>query len=946
VKDIIREFKTLDLREYTSVPFWSWNNQLCDEELIAQIHAMKDAGIMGFTMHARTGLKVPYLSEEWFHYIEVCLNEAAKLGMHALVYDENGWPSGFVGGKLLSDPENLAQYLRYEVKDSFDATAFGVYTVTDGVAQRIEAPSADANAYHCVYLKSSPANTDILNPRVMDQFINDTYEEYYRRFGDRFGKELLGFFTDEPQYYRYETPYTRVAAPVWAERYGSDIRDGLVYLFILSEAGYEFRTRYYSLMNELYTTNYYKRLFDWCTDHNCVFTGHSIEESSLNMQMWGGAACTPSYEYETWPGIDHLGRFPAARLSAKQIGSAAQQLGKKHVLTETYGCSGWDATPRELRCIGDAQYVRGVNLMCQHLSSYSLKGQGKLDHPPCFSRHMTWWSEYKQFNEYFDRLGYLVANSKDIVNAVVINPMASVYLDYLRLDEQYVADLDAKLIELQDALTDHCVSYHLADETVMAKYGKVENGKFCVGACSYNSVILPYCRSLSASTKALLQQFVAAGGHVYLFDGVPAYTGGISDDYSFLNETLADSFETIASAEALPIRSEGKIQFANRIGDGYHMVFVVNETDKDAFFTLPGGKFVKADLNALTVEKAESSYKLEAGKSMLFFKDYPCGLFGVRRARSYADGEIDITPEFRFENGNDNVTILDYVSISKNGVDFDEPHYIYEVFERLVKEDYQGELWVKYHFTVKNKPSRVKLLCEQNDQKWFKLNGTEIQPDQSAFDIFYQEAQIAGLLQEGDNDLVYQVKWWQDPNVRYALFDPEATESLRNCLAFDTEIEPVFLIGDFKLDGDRALITDDSAVRLQDIPGSGYKHFCGSKTFTARITAEKAHALLTLDGRYMVCGVKVNGISVGSSVLDNTVALTLNKGEENIVELTVTSSLRNMFGPHHMGCEPAGVSPICFTMRGGWENGENPDYHPDYNTVPFGLTGVTLRYEK
>ena len=36
MKDIIRELKEQDMREYTSLPFWSWNNDLDDDELIAQ----------------------------------------------------------------------------------------------------------------------------------------------------------------------------------------------------------------------------------------------------------------------------------------------------------------------------------------------------------------------------------------------------------------------------------------------------------------------------------------------------------------------------------------------------------------------------------------------------------------------------------------------------------------------------------------------------------------------------------------------------------------------------------------------------------------------------------------------------------------------------------------------------------------------------------------------
>ena len=111
------------------VPFWSWNDKLEPDELRRQIGAMQDAGMGGFFMHARGGLETEYLSEDWFRAVEASVDEAKKRGMQAWCYDENGWPSGFAGGKLLEDPENRAHYLRFEKKPGFDAAAIGVYTL-------------------------------------------------------------------------------------------------------------------------------------------------------------------------------------------------------------------------------------------------------------------------------------------------------------------------------------------------------------------------------------------------------------------------------------------------------------------------------------------------------------------------------------------------------------------------------------------------------------------------------------------------------------------------------------------------------------------------------------------------------------------------------------------------------------------------------------------------
>ncbi|MBC7319816.1 hypothetical protein H5T89_04155, partial [bacterium] len=53
------------VKNYRSIPFWSWNDKLDPEELDRQIRDMKSSGMGGFFMHSREGLETPYLSEEW-----------------------------------------------------------------------------------------------------------------------------------------------------------------------------------------------------------------------------------------------------------------------------------------------------------------------------------------------------------------------------------------------------------------------------------------------------------------------------------------------------------------------------------------------------------------------------------------------------------------------------------------------------------------------------------------------------------------------------------------------------------------------------------------------------------------------------------------------------------------------------------------------------------------
>ena len=196
----------------------------------------------------------------------------------------------------------------------------------------------------------------------------------------------MGFFTDEPQYYRWETAYTPFAKAAYLERYGEDLDDYLIYLFTQDEKGREFRIRYYRLLNDLFTETFVKRVYEWCEEHGCKLTGHMVEESTLAMQMWGGAGVTAPYEYEHIPGIDCLCRGCTSDLSVRQVASASAQLGKKQILTETFAITGYDVKPSELKCIATHQFFGGVNLLCHHLFPFSVAGQGKIDFPPVFSK--------------------------------------------------------------------------------------------------------------------------------------------------------------------------------------------------------------------------------------------------------------------------------------------------------------------------------------------------------------------------------------------------------------------------------------------------------------------------------------------------------------------------------------------------------------------------------
>lgn len=254
--------------KYKCIPFWSWNDNLDEEKLCQQIDWMNSQGVGGFFMHARGGLKTEYLGEKWFDCITACGKKAQELNMEAYAYDENGWPSGFVGGKLLEDKENHDRYLTFNICD-YDENAFVSYDISGEKLKRVQKGKNLLN----IYIHYSTSTVDILNPEVVEKFLTLTHKEYKKR--DNY--KLKGFFTDEPQYYRWGTPYTKMFEKYFLEVYEENIFDRLGLLFVEKDGYRDFRYKFWKAMQNLMLNNYSKKIYKWCNDNNYKLTGHYVE---------------------------------------------------------------------------------------------------------------------------------------------------------------------------------------------------------------------------------------------------------------------------------------------------------------------------------------------------------------------------------------------------------------------------------------------------------------------------------------------------------------------------------------------------------------------------------------------------------------------------------------------------------------------------------------------
>ncbi len=956
-----------------SIPFWSWNDKLEEEELRRQIRNMKALGMRGFFMHARGGLETEYMSEEWFHAVNACIDEAKKQGMEAWAYDENGWPSGFAGRALLSNPANFTCGLVCETAGEYPQPAediLGVY-VTDEHGAKLCDRDVGASEYTVIRRIRDFSYVDTMNVAVTRQFIEKVHERYQAKVEKAdFGSTMPGFFTDEPQYFRYGTPWSDCFLTEYRKRFGYDVKEALPALFLQYEGAKEYRYDYRLFCHEKFYSDFMKPIYEWCDENGVKLTGHGLEEWGLAWQMNCCGGIMPFYLYEHIPGIDYLGREIKNISGAKQLGSVCEQTGKKRALSEMFACCGWDVTPKELKRIADLQFAGGVNMICEHLYPYSERGQRKNDFPGHYSEHNPWQKEFGAFEAHYANLGAALSQGREIADTLVLHPIRSAYLDYFDQDWDRIKDLETAYDELVDRFAIDHIPYHFGDETILKLLGRVEGETIRVGECVYDKVVIPTSYTLDQNTVDLLKAYLQNGGKLHLFGTCPNRIDGRLADLSFLKSNM--SYEELKVAGGFSVSAPVYLQL--RSTDEGRLLFLANCTE-DAYLnteiTLADCRgLAKLNIDTLEYAPVRGRKNADGSVTVLFdFKDSTSCVLVESELPMKAFAQTEPKPAIRLPKVweldclPENMLTLDCAALSQNGGAFTKPRPIVRIKDNLLKERFCGEVTLRFSVRLETLPDKLLLVVEPMKKLSVKVNGAQACfGEEWRVDRRFRTLPIAKQMKLGENIIDVSFSYFQRQEVFDVLYGG-GNESLRNCLSFDTEVESIYLYGDFgvkslsdyretdggkclRTDGPFALFARNNTVDLSCINRDGYVFFAGELQAHTHLHWQKGEPTrVCLDGRFATVRAAINGYDLGLNLFDNEFELAEHLQEgENILSLTLCFSNRNLLGPHHTEkSEPKFVAPPTFSFENMWEGGScKPDgdgysFCHDYAFVKFGF---------
>lgn len=579
---LYQQFQNPEAR-FRSFPFWSWNARMEPEEVREQIRGMKKAGMGGFFMHSRNGLETPYMEEEWMECVKVAVETAADLGMYAWLYDEDRWPSGTAGGKVPALGEEFrCKGLTLEIREPEEYSALlqegGLTALYAGIFQDMEIsefrrlfadePEELLPGERILAVRLEVSGTsgwfngqtppDQLNPDCVRKFLELTHEKYREAVGAQFGKAVPGIFTDEPSLADTHTsfapnrgwiPWTDGFGEYFRERRGYDFLDVLPWQYFNGKRSVKTRHDYWHTIAERFSEKYSETIHDWCRANGIAYTGHFLQEDKIGLCTRVNGAIMPHYALQDIPGIDILTESTKEYLTVKQCASVAHQFGKERVLTETYGCTGWDFTLEGQKWVGDWQYVLGVNLRTTHTAQYTLRGCRKRDYPPSFNYNNTCWEKNPVVEDYFARLGAVLTRGEPVRKLLLIHPAGTAwsrvgtnpYGNPIRREERDVPAVNEYGYRLNALLENLCREHmdcDLGDEMLMQRHGFSENGKIRIEKALYEAVVVPQMDTLFASTCELLLKCLEQGGKVIFLKPVPFMVEGDAENTEILRRVL------------------------------------------------------------------------------------------------------------------------------------------------------------------------------------------------------------------------------------------------------------------------------------------------------------------------------------------------------------------------------------------------------------------------
>jgi len=550
--------------EYGPEPYYGLNGNVSITQVERDLDTLHGLGFQAVTVQAGYKMPFAYLSPEYFAFFRKFVLEAKRRNMRVWIVDDAGYPSGFAGGKFTSErPELRMQALEVAEKipvaggtvlhrelppgtvsaATVDQDGAAIPLPLHGITLDWTAPAGNWTVLLVDHeFRTSPTRSDTNPQRVKDtsqsledyldsaatrQYLRFTHEQYKQAVGDEFGRTIMGFRGDEPDYSISGLPWTPKFFARFREIKGYDVqpyaalfaqtpsrRDPGV-LINLTPEQVRIKGDYYDVFSQMFAAGFFKPQGDWCAANHLEYQVHlNHEEMEMELTHSEGSFFRDMRAVEV-PGIDAIWHqiwkdtisdYPRLASSASHV------YGKPRAFTESFAAYRPAPDVEMARYILNEQLVRGVNLIETMYFPATSAGPSP---PPGYMGQ----PGFSDLLAYVRRMSYLMAMGRPDASVALFLPSSSMWLGDDVSDTQFVS--------AERLLSEHQIDFDIVDEDALARDMIALKGSFqTLSGSRYRTVILPEPSVLSSAALARLKVFAQGGGKVVFLGGTPRWITG------------------------------------------------------------------------------------------------------------------------------------------------------------------------------------------------------------------------------------------------------------------------------------------------------------------------------------------------------------------------------------------------------------------------------------
>lgn len=437
-------------------PFLWIKDRDCNIE--QEIEAIKKAGLKAFCVESR--VHQDFCKDGWWEDMDRIIACAQKNEMQVWILDDKSYPTGIANEAVIKRPElrkwQIAAY-HYDIvsdgnlmqmqAENDEADEFlaawaipntetgldieGAINISSCYKDKWVFPTLSKGLYRIVFLVKTRKGyerenfIDVFNSESVDLLISEVYEKHFERYKEHFGREIVGFFSDEPRFGNGVTQYYLVNKNAYESSIGvlgmaypfsetiieetiknAEIKvEDLIALWYPHKNYEEIRVAYMDAATKAYAKNFSRRIGMWCKEHGVMYAGHIIED--MNAHVNTGCSCGHyfrSQEGQDFAGIDVVlhqikpyscdvttiapisggyasPNFFMHTLPTLAVSDSILDRSKKGALCEMFGAYGWGESSRDMKWIVDMLLAAGVKYFIPHAFS---SWEENIDCPPHF----------------------------------------------------------------------------------------------------------------------------------------------------------------------------------------------------------------------------------------------------------------------------------------------------------------------------------------------------------------------------------------------------------------------------------------------------------------------------------------------------------------------------------------------------------------------------------